>query len=86
MHEVSITYGGDDANSFPVQFGISAGSELVGGDDHLQLRVLALKSLAGPVRTRACVCAGAGAGGSVGSTHVSGQWLLKVRRMLLGRP
>ena len=71
MLEVSITYGGDDADSFPVHFVISAGCELVGGDDHLPLRVvLALKRLAGPVRTRAC--ARAGAGGSVGSTHVSG--------------
>ena len=43
----------------------------VGGDDHLPVRVvLAFKRLAGPVQARAC--ARAGAGGSVGSTYVSG--------------
>ena len=65
------TYGGNHANNSLVQIGISTGSEFVGGDDHLPLRVvLAFKWLAGPVRARACVRAGAG--GSVGSTHVSG--------------
>ena len=67
MLEISSTYGGDDADSFLVQFVLCTGSELVGGDDHLPLHVvLALKRLVGPVRTRA------GAGGSVGSTHVGG--------------
>ena len=48
MLEVSITYRRDDADSFPVQFAISAGSELVRGDDHLPLRVvLAFKGLQG---------------------------------------
>ena len=69
--EISSTYGGGDADSFLDKFGISTGSELVRGDDHLpQKVVLALKRLAGTVRTRACALAGAG--GSVGSTHVSG--------------
>ena len=71
VFEISSTYGGGDANSFLDQFGISTGSELVRGDDNLpQHMVLALKKQTGPVRTRAC--ARAGAGGSVGSTHVSG--------------
>ena len=69
--EISSLYGGGDADSFLDQFGISTCSELVGGDDHLpQHVVLAFKRLVGPVRMRAC--ARAGAGGSVGSTHVSG--------------
>ena len=71
MFKVSTTYGGNHADSSLVQVGISVGSEFVGGDDYLPiLLVLAFKRLAGPVRARACACAGAGS--SVGSTHVGG--------------